>query len=262
MSVTCGFFNAIDDDRLYDATQMSSIFDGIINDGIFMNIGTAMQVTATTGMVVNVGIGRAWFDHTWTLNDALLPLTVEVSELVLNRIDAVVLEVNSNDSVRENTIKILKGTPAQEPVRPTLEDSEYVHQHPLAYIYVSAEVTEITQSNITNCVGTSACPYVDGVLKTIDADNLLAQWNDQFLRWFAGIKNTAEDELQIYTGTLGAGETSITIAGDTITTDSVLSFFTSIYGVNPATVTVTNGSVTMTFSTQSVDMKVGVSIDG
>lgn len=261
-SITCGFFNAIDDDRMYDAMQMSSLFDGIINDGVFMNIGTAMNVTASKGMVINVGIGRAWFNHTWTQNDAILPLTVEVSELVLNRIDAVVLEVNHNDAVRENDIKIIKGTPATEPVIPTLEDSEHIHQHPLAYIYVGAEVTEITQSDITNCIGTEECPYVTSILKTINADNLLAQWNDQFVRWFAGIKDVAEEELNIYSGTLAAGKTSIKISADPITTDSILSFFTSVYGVNPTSVNVQNGSVTMTFEAQEVDMKVGVSVDG
>ncbi len=45
-------------DRRYDAIQMSSIFDGIIRDGILQHVGTAMMVNASTGMMVNVGIGR------------------------------------------------------------------------------------------------------------------------------------------------------------------------------------------------------------
>lgn len=262
MSVTYGFYNSIDDDRMYDANQMSSIFDGIINDGVFMNIGAAMHVTAAgDNMVVYVDTGRAWFNHTWTLNDAILPLTVPEAELVLNRIDAVILEVNSNDAVRANEIKILKGVPATEPVRPTLEDSEHVHQHALAYIYVASEVTVITQSDITNCIGTSECPFIDAILETIDGDMLLAQWNDQFERWFASIKNAAEDELNIYTDILTVGETEITIYAEAITTDSVLSFFTSIYGVAPDSVNVQNGFVTMTFDAQETDMKVGVSVD-
>ena len=44
MSVTSGFFNSLNGDRRYNAEQMSSIFDGIINDGIFANIGTAFGV--------------------------------------------------------------------------------------------------------------------------------------------------------------------------------------------------------------------------
>lgn len=71
MSVTYGFYNSKNKDRRYDAIQMSSIFDGIIRDGILQHVGTAMMVKESTGMMVNVGIGRAWFNHTWTLNDAV-----------------------------------------------------------------------------------------------------------------------------------------------------------------------------------------------
>lgn len=180
MSVTYGFYNSLNHDRLYDATQMSSLFDGIINDGVFQNIGTAMIVTENSGMTVNVGIGRAWFNHTWTLNDSILPLEVPGSQALLNRIDAVVLEVDHSDSVRANDIKIVTGAPSSTPVRPTLIDDEYVHQHALAYIYVSAGATEITGSNITNMVGTDETPFVTGPLTVLSAEELYRQWQSQF----------------------------------------------------------------------------------
>ena len=54
MSVTYGFYNSKNKDRRYDAIQMSSIFDGIIRDGILQHVGTAMMVKESTGMMVNV----------------------------------------------------------------------------------------------------------------------------------------------------------------------------------------------------------------
>lgn len=60
---------------------------------------------------------------------------------------------------------------------------------------------------------------------------------------------------------LAAGATSITINDDRITTDSALSFFSSIYNVNPTDVSVANGSVTLTFKAQTADMEVGVRVD-
>ena len=57
MALTYGFYNSINHDRRYNATQMSQLFDGIINDGVFANIGTAMVVTAGTGLTVTVGLG-------------------------------------------------------------------------------------------------------------------------------------------------------------------------------------------------------------
>lgn len=179
--VTSGFYNSINHDRRYGARQFGSIFDGIIRDGVFMSIGDRFNVTASgNGMMVLVGIGRAWFDHSWTLNDALLPLTVPQSEVIMNRIDAVVLETNATSAVRLNNIKIVKGTPSSNPIRPTLVKTEQVHQYPLAYIQVNAQVTSIRQANITNMVGTSDTPFVTGILETMNIDDLIAQWKDQW----------------------------------------------------------------------------------
>lgn len=188
--LTYGFYNSKNHDRRYDALQMSSIFDGIILDGVFMSIGNQFQVKQDANMTVLVDTGRAWFNHTWTLNDALLPIQVPQSEVVLDRIDALVLEVNSLVSVRANSIKIVKGTPSSNPVKPTLINNDDVHQHPLAYIRVNQRVTSIRQADITNAVGTSACPFVTGVLKGMNIDMLIAQWEDQ---WKAFFEKETED---------------------------------------------------------------------
>lgn len=184
MSVTFGFYNSVNHDRRYNALQMSSIFDGIIKDGIFMSIGTAMVVKAASGMTVNVGEGRAWFDHTWTLNDSELPVKLEASELILNRIDTIVLDVDHRDSVRANSIIAVKGTPATNPVAPTLVKSTDHNQYPLCNIYVKAGVTEITQSNITNLVGTGSCPFITGILETVDIEDLVSQWEAQWNEFY------------------------------------------------------------------------------
>lgn len=185
MSVTFGFYNSVNHDRRYNALQISSIFDGIIRDGIFMSIGTAMVVKAASGMTVNVGEGRAWFDHTWTLNDSELPVKLEASELILNRIDTIVLDVDHRDSVRANSIIAIKGTPASNPVAPTLIKSTDHNQYPLCNIYVKAGVTEITQSNITNLVGTGSCPFITGILESIDIEDLVSQWEAQWNEFYS-----------------------------------------------------------------------------
>ena len=187
MSLTYGFYNSINKDRGYDATQMSKLFDGIINDGVFMSVGDALHVSATTGMTVTVGLGRAWFSHTWTLNDSVLPFIFDPSEIVLNRIDSVILEINSNDDVRANTIKLLKGIPGSFPVSPTCIRTEKINQYPLAEVYIAAGSITITQANITNKVGTDDCPFITGILKTMSIDDLLAQWNAQFMDWNTGL---------------------------------------------------------------------------
>ena len=189
MALHSGFFVSIAGDKRYNTAQMSEIFDGIINDGVFQSIGTCLMAEAASGMTVNIGIGRAWFNHTWTLNDAPLPLTLEASELVLDRIDTVVLRVDHREAVRDNFIEIIKGTPATEPVPANLVDTDETFYHPLAYIYVASGVTEITQSNITNNVGSTDVPFVTGILETVSTEALITQWAAEWVEWLARIQN-------------------------------------------------------------------------
>ena len=195
MAFTCGFFNSENGDRKYNAEQMSAIFDGIIADGVFTTIGDHMAVTAGTGMQVLVGTGKAWFDHTWNVNDAAYPLTIAASDVTLSRIDAIVLETNHSDSVRLNKLRVVQGTMASSPVKPTLTNSEKVHQHPLAWVTVAPGVTQIAASAIENAVGTSACPFVTGIIATTDIDDLFAQWNGEFDEWFDNLKAQLSDNV-------------------------------------------------------------------
>lgn len=183
MSVSSGFFNSLNGDRKYNAAQMSAIFDGLIIDGVFASIGTAFAVKAAGGLTVNVGIGKAWFDHTWTVNDSILPMTAPEAEVLLDRIDAVVLEVNGMESVRENTIKFVKGNPSSAPSRPTLTNEGNVHQYPLCYIYRKYGTAVINQADITSMVGTESTPFVTGILQTVSLDELLGKWQDELDRF-------------------------------------------------------------------------------
>jgi hypothetical protein len=183
MSVSSGFFDSLNGDRKYNAAQMSAIFDGLIIDGVFASIGTAFAVKAAGGLTVNVGIGKAWFDHTWTVNDSILPMTAPEAEVLLDRIDAVVLEVNGMESVRNNTIKFVKGNPSSAPSRPTLTNEGNVHQYPLCYIYRKYGTAVINQADITPMVGTESTPFVTGILQTISLDELLGKWQDELDRF-------------------------------------------------------------------------------
>ena len=93
MAVTYGFYDSTGGDRKYNALQMGSIFDGIISDGVYSNIGNLFQVRASSplSMIIQVDTGRAWLNHTWTLNDSILNLTVGAANASLQRIDTVVI---------------------------------------------------------------------------------------------------------------------------------------------------------------------------
>lgn len=183
MSVTSGFFDSINGDRKYSAEQMSSIFDGIVTDGVFQNIGDAFRVQSVSNLDITIGIGRSWFKHTWIYNDSILRLTLPPANVLLDRIDAVVIEVNHEQGIRAGSIKIIQGTPSSTPSRPVMAREVLVQQYPLCYIFRAPNSQAITQANITNAVGTSECPYITGILQTQNIDNIVAQWTAQFNEW-------------------------------------------------------------------------------
>lgn len=195
--VSSGFFNSINHDRLYDARQFTSLFDGIIRDGVFMSVGNHLRTIPGDGMTVLVDTGRAWFNHSWTLNDSLYPIVIPPSELILHRTDAIVLDVYTDRQVRENSIHLVKGNPSQVPgQRPALWKGENNSQYPLAYINVRPGSTSIRTADITIMVGTSETPWVTGILDTVNVDDLLNQWRDQWQMFYeqetADIKNTTD----------------------------------------------------------------------
>lgn len=195
MAFSYGFYNSLNGDRTYDSEDISRMFDGILMDGIVGAVGDTFAVKASAGNIITVSSGRAWFNHTWTYNDAPLQLDCGSAPVLTNRYDAVVLEVNASSDVRANAIKVIAGGEASTPTKPSMESSEFIHQYPLAYILRKAGESAIAQSNIENVVGTSECPLCTGVLKTMSTDHILAQWNAQFNTWFESAKGTLSGDV-------------------------------------------------------------------
>lgn len=176
MSFTFGFYNSIEHDRLYDAIQVSKIFDGIILDGVYATVGEAFIVQAAEEPnLVVIGPGRAWFDHTWNENDGYLEVELSPPETILDRIDMIVIDVKGGLN-RVNDILVVKGTPSSTPTNPPLIREPEHNQYPLCYILRKASEESVSQANITNAVGTSDCPFVTGVLEGLDVDLMLLQW--------------------------------------------------------------------------------------
>lgn len=194
MAVTYGFYDSVGGDRKYNAEEFSRLFDGIIVDGVFHSVGDVFKVKPGTGMQVIVGTGRAWFDGTWTYNDADLPISLDSPD-VLGRIDAVVIEINRDILHRKNEIKIIKGTPSTSPVKPALANTDTLSQHALAYITVKSDATSIDVTNIEGVVGKSECPFVTGPLTTVDVDYLFSTWEGDFNEWFETVKDTLSGDV-------------------------------------------------------------------
>lgn len=190
MAITYGFFNSVNGDRKYNADDISNYFLKLISNGVFATPSNAMQVQANSGMTVQVSAGWGFIQCKWINNSAPYLLTLDASDVVLNRIDRVVLRLNASTSVRTMSIAIKKGTAASNPVAPALTRvTGGIWELSLAQIYVGAGVTSISQANITDeRPNTSVCGFVTGLIDQIDTTNLFAQYNAAFNEWFASIK--------------------------------------------------------------------------
>ena len=172
MAITYGFYNSHDHDRLYSAEQFGMIFDGLIKDGVYAQYGRSFEVVPRSGMDVYVQSGRAWFDHTWTLNDSdnTTWVTLDAADIQYDRYDAIVLRVNK--STRVNSIIKKTGQAASSPQKPEMTATATIIDHPLAYILVPRSATSIVSANIQPAVGTSECPFVVNLVanpETVDS---------------------------------------------------------------------------------------------
>lgn len=194
MAITSGFFNSVNGDRKYNAEQMSMYFDKLITSGVYPNPSTNLQVISAGGMTVNVLPGRGIIDCRWLNNDSNEAFELEPSDVLLNRIDAVVMVLDLNESVRDCHIEIKKGAPATTPSAPSMERSEYVKEYCLANIYVKALAEEITQADITDTrANTNICGWVTGLIEQVDTATLFLQWQTAYEKYYRESTNTFEE---------------------------------------------------------------------
>ena len=185
MALEYGFYNSTQASPVkYYAEQFGRLFDGIIKDGVFQSIGQHFIVTASTGLNVSVGTGRAWFNNTWTYLDAAVTKPVASNSSLIDRIDAVVLEIDKTN--RTNSIKVITGSSSS----PSLSNTDALRQVPLAYVTVKPQASSLTNADITNKVGSAECPFVTGLMETLDASDLYNQWSSSFTNFMTASNST------------------------------------------------------------------------
>jgi hypothetical protein len=172
MTIKYGFYDSLNGDRLYNANDISTMFEGMLYDGVYELVGNALAVEVNPGtMSVLVRDGRAWFNNTWLRNTSTLIVNIEPSSFIYGRKDLVVLEFDSSIAVRANSIKVLTGVPAAIPIAPALANTSTLKQYALAEIYVGVAVSEILVGNITNKIGTVGTPYASSIFSGSSASD-------------------------------------------------------------------------------------------
>ena len=206
--VTSGFFNGKQNadstiDRKYDADDISSMFDGLITDGIFASIGgkfaCSIDTSAVDALVVKVDTGKAWLDKTWIINNTILTITLDPADSAKDRIDAIVIDIDKRDETRKNTIQYIPGTPSYDPKEPTLataKDSPH-KQYALCWIRVGHGITN--SNDLKFHENGRVVNFITAPLSTIDSKTFLEGWDDDF----QGLYDSQQAELVEALKTLG-----------------------------------------------------------
>lgn len=156
MSVRSGFFNSLVTkvdgvdtyDREYYAADFANYLVKVVGNGVFAKPSNNLQILASTGMNVVVKAGEGRIDGYWVNNESDYTLTIDQADVILNRIDRIVMQLNAE--TRKISIVYKAGTLATNPVAPELVRTEQIKEYSLARISVPKGTTTIYQSNITD----------------------------------------------------------------------------------------------------------------
>ena len=122
-----------------------------------------------------------------------------------------------------------------------------------AIIWQGVTTTEITDGSSTNPV------IINGESYTAKSGDMVTYNSTEFV-----FNGTVWQEFgaasTIFTETLTAGDTTITITDSQIAVGSTIDIYTDIYGLEPTNVAVTAGQIVLTFDAQAVDIHVKVKV--
>jgi len=180
MAKKFGFFNSINGDRKYLASDIAEAFGIGIATGLKSEEGN-LEVFPYQNMQVKINPGGAMIFGHFYLNDEEEIIDIDIADGELNRIDRIVLRYDKY----ERSIKtvVIKGTPALNPVAPTRLETNEQFDLVLADIYVPKAATSITTSNITDMRESELCGYigVKGAVTNLEFDAHLTEDMSQII---------------------------------------------------------------------------------
>ena len=186
MAQRYGFFNSVNNDRVYDASDVANFLSKFFTNGVFNN---SLAVSSNDNMTVSVAIGSANINGYAYENTEVLILDIDEADSTLSRIDSVICRLDLTN--RQITTMILQGNYATTPSQPSITRTGTIYDLRLANISVPAGATRITADMITDTRFGSDCGNVVGTVQQIDTTDVFNQYETYFNNWF----KTLEDEL-------------------------------------------------------------------
>ena len=184
MAQKYGFFNSVNNDRVYDASDVARFLSKFFTNGVFNN---SLAVSSNDNMTVNVATGNANINGYGYENTDTLTLDIDDADSELDRIDSVIVRLDLTN--RQITTMVLTGLTATTPSQPTITRSGNIYDLRLANISVEAGTTRITAENITDTRFGSDCGNVTQAVLELDTSEIFAQYEAYFNEWFAELQD-------------------------------------------------------------------------
>lgn len=184
------FFNDIDDDRVYFAEDFARHLAKYFTNGIFNN---ELQVIANNDMTITIKEGDANIEGYRYTNTGDLTKTIDTADGALKRIDNVVIRLDLTN--RLISAQIIKGTFSDSPSAPSLVRNSTTYDLRIAKIIVPEGTTKITQDLIIDTrFLTSDCGNVVSTVQQLNTDDIFAQYNAEFNKWFNNVKDVLSSD--------------------------------------------------------------------
>lgn len=183
-----GFFNALltngEYDRKYNANDYCDNLAVVISNGVLRSNDDDLKVSAS-GMVVTVGVGRAWINGHYFLNDTPHAFAAISAPIGGTRYDRVFLRLNKNLAVRSVSLVYQQGTAGNNPTKPAPVRDGNIYDIVLADIYVGTNATSVTVTD------TRADKNLCGWVYSTSGDNsFFASLDAAFNEWLGEKKDT------------------------------------------------------------------------
>ncbi len=193
--------------------RTSGVFAGDGNAVVSALADAAMAVSVADGVgwISNAdGDGIVWWNDNESANGEKLQITIDAADGVLNRIDRIVVEWETTNYVAYPEIKVLKGETSSTATAPMLTNDATKRQISLAQVKVSAGVTAITGSMITDeRLDNAVCGLVT---ESVTADT--SGFNAQLVAAFEEYEASLNAAHQQYTADMNAFTTASEAAFD------------------------------------------------
>lgn len=188
MAQRSGFFSALIKDgvpdKRYNANDYCDNLAVVIGNGVLRSNDDDLRVTAD-GMVVSVGVGRAWINGRWYHNDTPLSFAAVSAPIGGTRYDRVFLRLDNTLATRDIFLVYQQGTPSNSPTPPAPTRTNDIYDLVLADVFVGTNATSVTITD--KRADANVCGWV---YSTSGDGSFFESLDNNFNEWFGQTKDT------------------------------------------------------------------------